>query len=628
MRTRLLLPILLAAAGAACRGPAGRAGKPGDPGDPGSGGSAPRIQSLTPPVGSVRNLVTILGTNFDPALTGDDVRFGGDAGQVTFASATELQVVPPFNLAPGVEPVTVSVGAQVSNAAGFTLVESGTGVDFAAAAIAARPGDPALLADGTVIVPDGAGGILSLSTSGVLTVVATGQGLASPSRVIPRQDGSLLVADPSAGGLLQVDPVSGVVTVVHWGSGYAGASEDAAGNLYLIPASGDRVDRLAADGTYTTGWGTLVAGAGAVDLQVVGGEVFVALDGAAKAIVKYAIPAGGSPSAVPVTTTIGAIHCLSASGGALLAGGTFSATGNSEGVAKITTDGLTVTAMTATGEYGRVDGVLERQAGDLLMIDGLAGAIEHGGPHPFVLAGTAAHAVSSVRSGGVTYVSVHNGATIPGWIEALADDGSSRLVATGSFSELQVLDAQTLISLSPDTPAAERVTIATGVVDVPFLLPSTLAGATGVALDSAGNWFFADPVTNHLAKLDSAGNVVALDFAPVTGAASLRVEGGYLYVAEPSQGRVDRVALADGTVIAWIAAAAGLTAPAASLHDIDPSVTHLYVPDAGTGALYLVDSAGFVEPYGPPVADAASVTQQEDGMIVVGGSDGLHRITP
>ena len=69
-------------------------------------------------------------------------------------------------------------------------------------------------------------------TGGALTrsgryywAVATGQGLVSPSRILARADGTFVVSDPGAGGLLQVDPATGVVTVLHWGGGYLDATD-------------------------------------------------------------------------------------------------------------------------------------------------------------------------------------------------------------------------------------------------------------------------------------------------------------------------------------------------------------------------------------------------------------------
>lgn len=138
-------------------GPAGEEGEPGDkgekgdPGEPGPITDPPAVEGLSPTWGSGRTRVTIRGARFSATPLDNFVTFDGYRATVLEASADELLVEPSVSVA-AARPVAVSVEVanQVSNAALFDLVPTGTARALDAA-LPAGPGD-VVVANGEVFV--------------------------------------------------------------------------------------------------------------------------------------------------------------------------------------------------------------------------------------------------------------------------------------------------------------------------------------------------------------------------------------------------------------------------------------------------------------------------------------------
>jgi hypothetical protein len=84
-------------------------------------GTAPQVNSLSPSSGAPGSQVTISGSGFDTAAANNVVIFGNRVAQVLTASATQLVVAVPPDLAAGAVPVAVAAVGQVSSAANFTV---------------------------------------------------------------------------------------------------------------------------------------------------------------------------------------------------------------------------------------------------------------------------------------------------------------------------------------------------------------------------------------------------------------------------------------------------------------------------------------------------------------------------
>lgn len=91
-----------------------------------SGGSDPQITSFSPPSGKVGDLITILGSNFDPSPANNTVKFNGtDATVLPSSTTTELVVTVPSGATTG--NITVTVGAiTATSSTPFTINPPGT----------------------------------------------------------------------------------------------------------------------------------------------------------------------------------------------------------------------------------------------------------------------------------------------------------------------------------------------------------------------------------------------------------------------------------------------------------------------------------------------------------------------
>lgn len=632
MTARTTMLALLAIPVAACaRGPNGPAGPDGDPGPPGTTAAAPRVDAVTPPVGSLRNVLLVTGTNFSAVAGENDVRFGGSYGVVLEATSTALTVALPEDLDEGYAPLTVTRGQRTSAAVGFTVVPSGTdvgGLD----AIPVLPGEPAELADGTVLVPDAARGqVLSIAADGTVSVLARGGGLVAPARLLPAPDGSVLAFDEGAGGILAIDPADGAVRVHVWGVGYRAGTFDAAGNLYALHPSGESVDRIGVDGTFTADWCTLVAGAGAVDVQVIGTDLFVGLDGALPGLVGCTTTAAGAATVVAGPFT--AVRSVAVEGAEVLAAGIFTETNGQEGVVRITADGMTITAVTTDaageGRYGEIAGAVRRQGGEYLITDAVTGGVlELDAGAITVLAGAAGPDAFLLQVGEVLHASRGNGAFLPGWIVRLSADGTSRVLAHGTgFAQLAPgADATTLLAVRPEEGDVVSVAVADGTVTPLFAV--TGSAPTGLARDASGNHYVSDPVDGAVARYDAAGVLLANPWVSVAGASGMRIDGTVLEILQPASGEAARANVLNATVTPWVVPAAGVVAPSATLRDSDPSTTRIVLADRGGNRLYVVDGEGFVSDFTDSVDAPGGLAQRADGMILVSAADGVRLVTP
>lgn len=632
-----LLPLAAAVVIAACasRGRNGRDGGDGQGGPPGTpAAAAPRVDRITPPVGSRRSVVFVYGTNFSATATDDEVRFGGQAGDVVFASPTEIRVKPPTGLAYGPAPVSVTVNDQTSVSVAFEYAPSGAVVPDVALAAPVAPGSGIALADGTLLVPDGvSASILSIAADGTVRVfLHDPQLLAGVRRLVVAASGRVFAFSTVTPGIVSFDPAAPDLLVEHWGQAWRSGSFDANGNLYAIPEGSDQVDLFDANGTFTPAWGTVTAGSGPVDVQVLGATVYVGLDGTVHEVDQFGAMGG---LATPLTTTgIAAIHCLAADGAALLAGGSFTATGSQEGVADIDAGNGTITAISGDaageGRYVEVDGVLALQTGDIVVSDavGSVGQLAAGNVLTLRAAGVErAHAAELDGTGGVVGA-VYNGAFVPGWIVDEALDGTTRVLAQGFFGGLAPgIDAQHVRAVRRDAQQVVSVDLASGATAT-FADASALTDPVGLAVDDAGNVYVSGTADDAIAAYDANGALVSATFAALTAPGLLYVDGPVMYVAQPSLGEARRVVLADGTVSDWLVSTTGVTAPTSFFRDADDSTMRLYVSDPVDGRLWLIDTYGFVSPFAGTIPGAGAVAQNPDGTLIVSTQSGRVLLTP
>ena len=630
----LLLGSAAVVAASACskRGPAGG---PGVQGPPGAQPAVPRIESVSPPVGDTHNVVSILGTGFDATLGNDVVFFGGVQASVVSASATKLVVTPPTTIGSGFQPVVVAgTDGTVSDAVGFTVVDGGSLVGNQTA-MPGVPGRAIALADGRIAIPDANAGVAVVDTAGVVRTLARGHGLIAPRHLALRPaDGALVAFDTFAQAVFRVSTSTGDVTVLRANAPYLAGAWDTAGNLFAIVDGGTQVDEVAANGTLVSPYSTLPAGETAVDIAAIGSTVYLAMGGTVAEIGQLPATAGTPPTVLAVAG-VTSVHSLSASGATLIAGGTFVATNSQEGVIQVGNLGgvPTVTALTndaaGAGRYGRVDAaVLVAQSGALLISDGITGAVETLlGSTLTVRAGSVASPTSSLRLAGATFVSAFHGQYEPGWISRVADDGTVSLLAQGDFAELAAGDdATTLTAVRPVDADVANVTLATGAVASRFDA-SAITAPSALARDLNGNFYVSSPTATSIAKFDSAGTLVSPTWSSAAAVASLYDFQAYLFASRPSNPDVVQVSVTDGSVKPFIAPSEGVT-PATVWHDTDPASDLFFVADPTAGMLWEADDTGFVKPFYALAEVGTSVTQREDGMVIVLDDAGLELVAP
>ncbi len=81
----------------------------------------PTISGFSPAAGHLGSLVTVIGTNFDPAPSGNQVRLGGVLVTVQSATSTQLVVSVPTGVASGLVAVTTA-GGSAQSASAFTVI--------------------------------------------------------------------------------------------------------------------------------------------------------------------------------------------------------------------------------------------------------------------------------------------------------------------------------------------------------------------------------------------------------------------------------------------------------------------------------------------------------------------------
>lgn len=615
------------------RGKDGDPGMPGPPGPPGDDASAaPRIDAVSPPVGSVRNTVLVTGTNFSANAAEIEVRFAGVLATILEATPTALRVVPPGEVDPGPAPITVTRGAKSSASVGFLLAPSGTTL-AAEVAVVKRPGEPIELADGRILVPDrDEGAILEIATTGVVRTLARANGLADPVRLLLRGDGTVLVFDAEAPAIFRLDPAAGSLEIERFGTAYVAGAYDAAGNLYVLPAAATTgFDRIAPDGTVVEGWASYPAGAVGVDVQVIGTNVFVAFDGASAGVQRYDAGTGGlgTPHSV---AGMNEIRSIAANGTALTASGDFTAT-SGEGVVSIDgTTGAISAVTTSAAPFTRIAGAYREQDGDHVIADeegrwigrlAAAGTLS-------ALSGVGSGVDHLMAAGASTWAVIENGGGKPGWILAIDADGTSKVVARGRFGQLAPsANAGKLLVTRVDLADVAEIDVATFALTSVLDVSAQLTEPLGYAEDAGGNRYVSSAIDGAVVRYDAAGTPDAA-FAPaVPGASHLRVDGAYLYVTSPGTGSLKRVFLANGAVSAVFDATAGVVEPGITFRDQGPQGdSFLYVTDATGGWIYRIDGDGHgsVAPHVPLAAGA--LLQREDGMLVAAGTFGLRFIAP
>lgn len=624
MKRLLAVALILSACGRGSAGDDGSQGPQGPVGD--DAASAPRIDSISPAIASKRNTVLVLGTNFSADAADLEVRIGGFITSILEATPTSLRLVPPPDLDVGPAPVTVTRGAKSSASVGFTLAPSGVDLE-APVSIVRRPGEALELADGRVLVPDRDGAIREIATTGVVRTLVTGNGLVEPVRLLLRGDGKVLVFDAQATAFFRLDPMTGALAVEGFGISYLGGSFDAAGNLYLVPAGGSAfVDRIDPAGVRTSGWGQLPSGTTGVDLQVVGTDVFVAVEGSTPGVVKLDAGVGGLGVLLP-SVGVNAMRGISANAGTLVVCGDFDAT-NGVGIATIdgTTGVLTAVTTDAT-PFSTIRGAYRENGGAYVIADEAGWVARRAGTAIDVLSGIGDGIEHLVPVASGAWAVADIGAGRPGWITELAADGTTRVVARGRFGQLAPGDAGKLLVTRPDASDIAEIDIATGAVTQEFSVATQVTAPEGYARDAGGFQYVSG--NGVVAKYDAAGVVVAGFSVTLPGASQLRVDGAYLYVTSPATGSLDRVYLVDGSIAPVFDGSAGVVAPSATFRDLGAQGdSFLYVTDPVGGWIYYIDGDGHgsVAPHVPLAAGA--LYQRADGMLVAGGAFGLRLITP
>ncbi len=630
---KILVALLVLSAAACGRGKAGSDGPQGPEGPAGDDpSSAPRVDSLSPAIGSRRNTVLVTGTNFSANPADLEVRFGGMLAAILEATPASLRVVPPIDLPSGPAPVTVTRGAKISASIAFTLTASGVDLDLPIG-IVKRPGEPLPLADGRILVPDrDSASIVEIATTGVARTLVAGNGLVDPVRLAVRADGKVFVFDAQAPAIFRLDPATGALDVERFGKAYLGGSFDSNLDLYAVPASSSAtgLDRIALNGALTEGWATYPATTAGIDVQVIGTTVYAAVQGAVPAVVKWDVATGGvaTPHAA---AGIDALRGLDAVGAELLVAGSFTLT-NGEGVALLdSTTGAVAPVTTDATPFTTLAGAYREQGGAYVIADGAGRWVARfTGTALDVLSGIGGGIDHLVPAGAATWAVVENGPGKPGWISELPADGTSRVVARGRFGQIApATDPAKLVVTRLDSDDVAEIVIATGATASAFSVAAEMSEPVGYARDSAGFQYVSSATDGLLRKYDAAGVVVA-GFTPAfTGVSHLRVDGAYVYATSPATGALLRVYLVDGGISFVFEGSAGVVAPTTTFRDSSPQGdSFLYLTDPVGGWLYFVDgdAHGSVSPHVPIAAGA--IQQRADGMLVAGGSFGLRLITP
>jgi len=214
---------------------------------------SPTIASFTPTTGNAGTSVTITGTNFSTTLAENIVRFNGTTATVTSATATSITTTVPANASTG--KITVEVAGKIATSAS----------DFNVFTIRNYTTVSTLAGNGTGNSVDGTG---------------TNASFNNPFGLVKDSQGNFFVTDNGGNVIRKVTP-AGVVTTIAGTAGQLGHTDgtgaaarfssiagiciDAADNLYVVEALGNRVRKITPAGVVTTLAGSTSGASGNVD---------------------------------------------------------------------------------------------------------------------------------------------------------------------------------------------------------------------------------------------------------------------------------------------------------------------------------------------------------------------------
>ena len=125
-------------------------------------------------------------------------------------------------------------------------------------------------------------------------------------------------------------------------------------------------------------------------------------------------------------------------------------------------------------------------------------------------------------------------------------------VAVDGAGNVYICDWGNRVIRRVDAATLQITTVAGGGFDTSDGVPATTAGfggPNGVAVDSAGQIYIADPGANNVRKVDSAGLITTVATGPLLFPMAVEVDGvGNIFVADTNNGRVQRLDAVSGAI--------------------------------------------------------------------------------
>ena len=461
--------------------------------------------------------------------------------------------------------------------------------------------------------------------------VAVGSGFSGPFGVAVDAAGNVYVADQNNNQIKEV-PVGGGAPVILASSfpfdQPSGVAVDALGNVYVADYSADQVEKI------PVGGGSVIIIGTGYNLPV-----GVALDAAGNLYVAdkgdnavYMLPAGGGPQ-VTLGSGFSGPYGVAVDRG----GNVFVADNFNSAVKEIPLTGGAYGSPISIGSgFGNPEGLAVDGAGNVYVADFTNKAVMEikpvGGYHISLNlpVGLTFDDNTGIISGKPSANSPAANYTVTAYNNTGSNTSAINITVnlpplpTISYSSPQSYEIG--VTISALSPTSTRVApIAYG--SVPAVFYSGFAGPTGVAVDTSGNVYVADPLGNAVYKI-SAGNTIVPIGSGFNGPFGLAVDAaGNVYVADQGSSKIKKIPVGGG---APIVLGSGFNAPTGVAVD---AAGNIYVADYENNAVKKIPAGSntpvtigstFSLPVGVAVDAAGNVYVADRGdnnvyMIPVGG---------
>jgi sugar lactone lactonase YvrE len=454
---------------------------------------APTLARFYPASAVAGTSVTITGTNFAAATTGNTVKFNGAPATVLAATARSLVVSVPAGASSG--KITVEVGAQSATsindftltlpASPVTLTGFSPGIGMGGTSITLTGTNFSTFIIGNYVTINGVPSLVVGATATSLTVVVPEDASSGKITVEVGAHSATSVAD------FVFDATIGLDVSTFAGSGIAGLADgigtsaqffgphglaiDAVGNLYVADLGNHRIRKITPEGTVTTLAGSGIAGFadGIGTAAQFSGPTGVALDAAGNVYV-----ADTYTQRIRKITPTGTVSTLAG-------GGVYSFGGAPGGY----TDGNGTTA-----RFYLPKGVAVDALGNVFVADDINHRIRKVTPAGIVttLAGSTLGSADGI--GATAQFNRPSGIAIDASGNLyVADEFNSRIRKITPAGEVSTLAGSTVSGFADGDGAAAK-----------FNRP------TGITVDNAGNVYVADSENDRIRKITPTGTVSTL----------------------------------------------------------------------------------------------------------------------